>query len=97
MTQVIRFPPSLAADGSMATVDQDDVEADAELIAAMVLTRPGERPLWPTFGITEPTFAALSKAELAAGVNEYGPDVTITDVRVTDETATAQNVEIEFR
>lgn len=80
MARILSHPFRLAANGAAATVDQDSAECNAEQIAVLVLTRPGERPLAPGFGVADPTFSALSPTELAAGVAEYGPPVVLRDV-----------------
>lgn len=51
----------------------------------MVLTRKGERPLVPDFGITDPVFQALDEAELRVGLRTFGPNV---DVELSQRQAT---------
>lgn len=80
----LSFPFRLGADGAAATVGYGtDAEVD-EAIAVLVLTRPGERPLNPTFGVPDPTFAGLYTGDVQVGLDEFGP-AGITIDSVTNE------------
>lgn len=82
--------------GSLATVEQSSPDADREAIAQLVLTRPGERPLVPGYGMTDPTFRGFEPTELAAGLAMFGPPVELADVDVAIAGEDAQAVTIEF-
>ncbi len=96
MSQILSHPFRVGGNGSIATVDQNSDQANAEQIAILVLTEIGERPLIPGFGITDPTFSSLDPAEVAAGLTAYGPDVQVIDVRVRDESDSTQLVNVDF-
>lgn len=93
---LISHPFRLEANGAVATVEDDTDEAYAEGIAILCLTRQGERPLVPGFGITDPTFTGLDLAELNVLLGDYGPPVEVTDTVVTYPTETTQRVEFAF-
>lgn len=81
MPAVLSHPLRLDGTGRrFATVDQGSDQHHAEAIAVILSTRRGERPLAPTFGTTDPAFAEVDAAELAAQVAVFGPPVTIADV-----------------
>ena len=92
MAVILSHPFRLEVDGSIAVVDQDTETADAEQLAVLVLTVTGERPLVPSFGVPDPTFAALSVGDVNAGIGTFGPPITVDAVDVTrpdDRTQTA--------
>lgn len=97
MARVLSHPFRLSLNGSAVTVEQDSDAADAELIAVLALTRRGERPLVPGFGLTDPAFGGFTPGELAAAVAVYGPTRTITDVTVAFDSDTEQRVEVAFQ
>lgn len=79
MAQILAYPFRLAA-GRVATVEQTSDEANAQQLAVTVLTRRGERPLVPDFGVVDPTFDDLSPAELQMQVELFGPPVELVNV-----------------
>lgn len=83
--------------GRVATVEQQSDAGDAEQIAVLCLTRPGERPLVPGYGLPDPAFSGFEPAELAAAVAMWGPDVTLEAVDVAASGEHAQRVEVQFR
>lgn len=80
MARILSHPFRLTLAGTVATVDQDTEQADAEQLAVLALTRVGERELVPAFGMTEPVFADFDVADFVAGVATYGPPVDIVNV-----------------
>jgi phage baseplate assembly protein W len=96
VAEILSHPFRLAGNGSIATAEQDSDEANAEQLAVLILTRIGERPMVPGFGITDPTFGTLDRSEVAAGVAAYGPDVNVTDVRAEYESDSTQLIELDF-
>lgn len=92
LSRPFRFLPN----GTAATVEQDSPEAKAELLAELVHTRRGERTLTPGFGITDPTFQPFDATELAAAVRQFGPDVELDAVEVTDNGAGVVTIDIQY-
>lgn len=95
-TLVLSSPFRFGPDGRAAVVDQDSEMGLREQIAALCLTRAGERRLRPGFGLTDPVFAGFEPSELAAKIALYGPPVELDDVVVTARAADVQHVEIDF-
>lgn len=95
--KILSHPFRIAGNGSIATVEQDSEQADREQIAVLVLTRRGERPLAPGFGISDPTFDRVNGGEITAGIALYGPPVEITDVTTTTTGDDEQLVEVRFQ
>lgn len=97
IASIISHPFRLARDGSIATVDQTSDAGLAEQIAVLALTRPGERPLVPGFGLPDPTFEGFEPSALAAAVALWGPDVLLDQVTVVQRDDSTQQVEVSFR
>lgn len=93
---VISFPFRIDATGTIATVEQDSDECAAEQIAALLLTRIGERPLSAEFGVTDMAGQGLDASELAAAVATFGPDVTLQDIAVDEVGDGVQRVAVTF-
>lgn len=96
MVAVLSFPFRIGGNGSAVTVEQDTDDQYAELLAALIMTRPGERPLVPGFGTPDPTFVGLDIAALEGAATVFGPPVTISDVTVTITGVSSQDVVVEF-
>jgi hypothetical protein len=96
VARMLSFPFRFTPTGTVATVEQGSEQADREQIAVLCLTVTGERPLAPSFGISDPAFGTVEPSEIRAGVAAHGPDVEIVDVRVTPESATTVVVDVEF-
>lgn len=79
---ILSFPFRLAADRSVQCVAQETPQADSEQLAVLCLTRKTERTLAPGFGVTDPTFtlAGLEAPEIRAGLEQFGPPVTLTTI-----------------
>jgi len=93
---VLSYPFRIGPNGSAATVEQDSDDHKAEQLAALVMTRPGERDLVPGFGIPDPTFVGIDIAALEGAAAVFGPDVKITEVEVDVTGVNSQDVLIEF-
>ncbi len=96
MARTLSHPFRLAPGGRVATVEQGTDQANGELIEVLVLTRIGERPLTPGFGITDPLFSALEPTEIAAGIATYGPDVTISALTTTQQDQATAVVHVDY-
>lgn len=96
VVDVLSHPFRFGPNGRAVTVTQDSDDQRAELLAVLILTRPGERPLTPGFGTPDPAFVGLDVAALEAATNVFGPDVRVTDVRIDITGPASQDVTIEF-
>lgn len=95
-TNLISFPFRLGPNGSVVTRPDDSSDYYAELLATMVLTKPGERPQVPLYGLNDPTFAELDAQELSYKVDIFGPPVKVTKVSSQYVSAIQQDIRIEF-
>ena len=93
---LISYPFRISPTGAVETVDDGSDEQFAQELAVAVLTRPGERPLAPEFGIADPAFTGFDAEALALHVDLFGPPVTIDDVRVRFLNEHTQDVAVEF-
>jgi hypothetical protein len=96
MPNLLSFPFRIGANGSAVTWEQDTAEYYAELIGILIATRLGERVQVPSFGVSDPTFAALGVPELIDKTEVFGPPVRIISVTETTVSATEQDVRVEF-
>lgn len=96
MAQILSFPFRFTPTGDVATVDQGGEQANREQIAVLCLTVLGERPLAPSFGISDPMFSVVEPSEVVAGITEHGPDVEVLDVRVEHDSLTSVLVDVDF-
>lgn len=95
--RLLSYPFRLTPAGDVATVEQGTEDEAAEALAVLILTRKGERPLVPDYGVSDPVAQGLNLAEIAAGVLDYGPPgVVIDDVSVTHPTDTLERIELTF-
>lgn len=94
---LIAFPFRLDPSGAVATVHrQFSEEAEAQLIAVLVATIRGERDMTPAFGVTDPAFGTIDRAEVEAGLELFGPDVQIDAVETRFVDATTQEVHVRY-
>lgn len=97
MPRLLAHPLRLLPNGALTTVEAGTDAAHAQELAALIGTRRGERELVPGFGITDPAFAGLDDAELAAQVDVFGPPVIITNIATTyNDAGTIADVVITF-
>lgn len=95
-TQLLSYPFRLTPGGQVATVDEGSDESNSELLAVVVLTRAGERPLVPAFGIADPVFTGFEADALQLHVELFGPAVQLERVEVEFVSDTAQDVVVHF-
>lgn len=94
--ELIAHPFRLFPAGVVATVTEG-TEADiTQALAVLVATGKGERPLVPTFGVTDPTFDELDAAEMNAALAVFGPDVTVTRISRSFTSPTTETDAIEW-
>lgn len=93
---LLSHPFRLEANGAVATVLDGSEEAAAEGIAVLILTRKGERPLVPEFGVTDPVYDRLSLAEVNVGLTDYGPPARVTEFTTSNPDDRTERVEIAF-
>lgn len=94
--RLLAHPFRLSPAGAAVTVEDGSDESDAQAIAVLVSTRLGERGLAPDYGVDDPVFGDLEPADIAAGLAEFGPPLTITDVDITVVDDTHEDVVIYY-
>jgi hypothetical protein len=97
VARMLAHPFRVSANGTAATVEQNSDDGNAQELAVLILTRTGERPLVPQFGIADPTFRGFEPSELTAAVSMYGPPVEITNVAVRQDGPHRQLVSVAFQ
>lgn len=93
---MLSFPLRLAPNGALATVEQASPDGAAEELAQLILTRRGERPLVPAYGLEDPVAAGVDAGELAALVELFGPPVTLLDVGLEPASETTAALQVVF-
>lgn len=91
------FPFRLDSAGSVVTVEQgSDADVEQQIVLAMS-TRPGERITVPTFGVADPAFNGFEQGALQRHLNDFGPDVEITTLRIDRTTEGREQVVIDWQ
>lgn len=80
MTNLISFPFRFAEDGSVAVHDDASDDYYSEEIAAMLLTRPGEREMVPDFGVEDQAYAEFDFDELQTKLSLFNVPVVLDQV-----------------
>jgi len=93
---LIAYPFRLSPSGSVVTVEEGTDEQYAHELAVAVLTRTGERPLVPDFGIADPVFVGFDAEALRLHIDLFGPPVEIAGVTVKVADMSTQSVVVEF-
>lgn len=96
MAPLFSFPIRMLPNGRFATVEQGTIEADEESVAMLVLTRVGERPLAPSLGVPDPTFAQVNPRDVEAAVRTFLPSVRLRSIDASPVQQHAQQVRIEL-
>ena len=96
--EVLSIPLGFSSTGEFLKVDDTSNEYKAEQIKAFVSTHKGERPLFPTFGVDDPTFQDFSGSELLEEFTQfYGDSILIEDVDVIKKQGAVDSIEINFK
>jgi len=76
----LKFPLSFDANGSFATLDEQDDNLYSQLLSMAALTEPGTHPYTPTFGVLDPSFTEVSRGLFLIQANRFVPEVEIESV-----------------
>ena len=93
--RVLAHPFRLDGSGSVASVEQWGTAQLQQLVAAIVSTSVGERPLAPLFGITDPAGRIVSADEVRAAVELCEPDIRVVSASASDPVLGVQSVRVE--
>jgi hypothetical protein len=95
--RLLSFPFRLNLTGAIASVDQgSDIWAE-ECIAMAMLTRPGERIQVPAFGVNDPAFIGFQVGSLQRHLTDFGPPITITEVKTEPAREGQERVTVSWR
>lgn len=95
-TPLISHPFRVAPSGSIATAEEGSDEQLSMELAVAVVTRPGERPLSPEFGIADPVFVGFEPDALRLHIDLFGPPVNIDSVTLEYIDDRTQDVAVYF-
>lgn len=79
MADLLAFPFRMQA-GRAVRVQQGSVEDTGQRLATILMTRPGERELVPTFGIQDPTFVGCNPNEVRSVLALHASDIQLVDI-----------------
>lgn len=96
MGETLVYPFRLGPSGHLLTIDDASDQANTQLIAAAILTKPKERQMFPSFGIPDPVFSEIHAAQLTAVLATYGPSVKLGDVVAEFVSSSVQKVSITY-
>ena len=94
---ILSVPLRFTNDGGFLKVDSTSDEYKAQQVRAMISTHQGERKLFPSFGITDPTFDDfVPEAMLEEFVKFYGDTVVVSKINVIKREGAVKNIEVKF-
>lgn len=88
--------PFRLSGAAVAVVDDGSEQGVAQLVAMLLSTRKGERPLRPGYGITDPVFSRMDLAEINAGLTMFGPAVEVVAIDVQQVDASNEQVTVRY-
>ena len=95
---VLSIPLGFSNTGEFLKVDDASNEYKAEQIKAFMSTHKGERPLFPSFGMDDPTFDEFNGSELIEEFAQfYGTSILIEDVDVIQKQGAVDTIEVNFK
>lgn len=97
MSEHLRLPFSLTANGTFATVQEDTDSEVVQNVAVILRTRQDERLATPRFGTADPTFTGLDPAQVLPVVGEYEPRATLRIVQAAIRADGVQTNDIGVR
>jgi phage baseplate assembly protein W len=97
VSEHLRLPFGLAADGTFQTVTEDSDAEVVQNVAVILRTREGERMATPEFGTSDPTFVGLDPAALLPVVERYEPRADLLIVQQAITAAGVQTNDISVR
>jgi hypothetical protein len=95
--EVLSVPLSLDATGGFKHVDTISDEYKAEQVQVFVLTNKGERVLWPTFGVTDPSFDNMAEEDILEEFSTfYGGSIMLDRVNIIKSQGKVNRIEVNF-
>src|SRR5512145_2633921 len=97
MTRLLSFPFQLGLTGAVTSVEQGSDVWTEQCIAMAMLTRPGERIQVPAFGVNDPAFVGFQVSSLQRHLTDFGPPITITEVKTEPAQEGLERVTVSWR
>lgn len=72
----LKFPISYDSSGFVKLVDDSD-EYYKQLISICARTEPGVSPLFPDFGVLDPTFMVADRGQFVINAAKYIPEIEV--------------------
>ena len=95
--EVLSIPLSIDASGGFKHVDTTSDEYKAEQVQVFVLTNKGERPMWPSFGVTDPTFGNMHEQDILEEFSTfYGNSIMLDRVNIIQREGKINRIEVNF-
>lgn len=95
--EVLSVPLSLDSNGEFKHVDTTSDEYKAEQVQVFVLTNKGERQMWPTFGVTDPSFDNMAEEDILEEFSTfYGASILLDRVNIIKREGTISRIEVNF-
>ncbi|AZS07909.1 baseplate wedge protein [Gordonia phage Kabocha] len=94
--QLLSFPFRVNKQGVATTEDDESDVYCAERLSIILGTRPGERPMAPSFGINDPAYGGFTQQALSIQVAQNMLPIDIQRVRRVILSDTQEHVTIEF-
>ncbi len=96
--EVLSFPLKFSSEGDFMKVDDTSDLYKAEQVRAFISTHKGERALFPSFGIDDPTFDdGFSGNALVSEFSQfYDTSVVINHIDIIKKHGAINNIEVNF-
>mgnify|MGYP003949217789 CR=1 FL=1 len=94
---VLSFPLKFNNRGEFIKVSDTSEDYKAQQIKAFISTHKGERRVFPTFGISDPTFEDFQPLEMIDAIGQfYGSTLSIANVQVIKTQGAIETIEVNF-
>lgn len=97
MPQILAWPLRLQA-GRIATVDSESDEAQAQHVAVLLSTRPGERVAVPNYGTPDQVgVREYDEQAIGAAMDRWCPDAVLVDLDAALDAQESRTVTVDVR
>lgn len=93
--RTLSFPLRLDSAGQLATIDDASSRAAAELAGQVLSTSRGERPLAPSYGMTDPLTVGVDAGGAEAAIALSEPELAVRRVDVQQSGASSVTVTVD--
>jgi len=96
MAKVLSFPFRVGQFGAALTVEQGNETYYKEQIGCLLLTKQGERPIRPNFGMPDIVFSGFQYSSFQSQVQRELPEVTNITATIVEINDTTETVVVNF-